>query len=291
MNWAKVGGYTCITLTYVSLGIGFYFFVIRLGFRWARTNYLVLYPVLDIGVRLCMAAWSHMAAWLGDPGFVPSGTPDKPVGEDSCKKCFAVRPPRTHHCSTCNKCVQGMDHHCPWINQCVGVKNHKAFLLFLAYTCSAAMESLILVVVRVATCPSIADSVMLFLLRFAFGSEAIDNLIRKTDSPDGRYAATWDHETCNLTTEYAITGIIASILAFTFVVFIAFIASDQLYTLKHNQTHVEFLKGEKGPPRTIREACVETLGMEPSLWWLVPIDWRWSKKPLADTVVEERKNQ
>lgn len=29
-----------------------------------------------------------------------------------CKKCLTPKPPRTHHCSICNKCVLKMDHHC-----------------------------------------------------------------------------------------------------------------------------------------------------------------------------------
>lgn len=29
-----------------------------------------------------------------------------------CKKCDSPKPPRTHHCSVCNKCVLKMDHHC-----------------------------------------------------------------------------------------------------------------------------------------------------------------------------------
>lgn len=29
-----------------------------------------------------------------------------------CKKCDYPKPPRTHHCSVCKKCILKMDHHC-----------------------------------------------------------------------------------------------------------------------------------------------------------------------------------
>ncbi|KIS71175.1 uncharacterized protein UMAG_01084 [Mycosarcoma maydis] len=52
-----------------------------------------------------------------------------------CAKCDASKPDRTHHCSSCQRCVLRMDHHCPWLaNRCVGLRNHKAFFLFITYT-------------------------------------------------------------------------------------------------------------------------------------------------------------
>lgn len=55
-------------------------------------------------------------------------------GARYCKKCAAPKPDRAHHCSTCGTCVLKMDHHCPWLATCVGLRNYKAFLLFLIYT-------------------------------------------------------------------------------------------------------------------------------------------------------------
>lgn len=37
-----------------------------------------------------------------------------------CRKCWAPKYERTHHCSQCGRCVLKMDHHCPWVgNVCI----------------------------------------------------------------------------------------------------------------------------------------------------------------------------
>ncbi|THH05000.1 hypothetical protein EW145_g5123 [Phellinidium pouzarii] len=49
-----------------------------------------------------------------------------------CKKCWAPKPERTHHCSACGRCVLKMDHHCPWLaSKCLGQWTYTAFLHFL----------------------------------------------------------------------------------------------------------------------------------------------------------------
>ena len=60
-----------------------------------------------------------------------------------CEHDNCVKPPRTHHCSTCGRCVIRMDHHCHWVANCVGMHNMKMFLLFVFYTAAVCVFTII----------------------------------------------------------------------------------------------------------------------------------------------------
>lgn len=118
------------------------------SFQLLHTN---LYPTISCLVIyhffLVMMITSYVKCIITDPGTVPSVYLEKfshivrenqkdslQFDADMCRKCGAKKPERSHHCSTCKKCILKMDHHCPWINNCVGFRNHKYFMLFLTYT-------------------------------------------------------------------------------------------------------------------------------------------------------------
>lgn len=98
---------------------------------------------------LCAMALScHAKTSLTDPGTVPqSAVPLESqrqygTSHSMCGQCQTFKPPASHHCRICNRCVSKMDHHCPWMNNCVGAANLKHFLLFLLYTWTCAAFAL-----------------------------------------------------------------------------------------------------------------------------------------------------
>lgn len=88
-------------------------------------------------VLVCMALASHAKTSLSDPGAVPkSAVPMETQRRDAashcmCGQCQTFKPPFSHHCRICNRCVSRMDHHCPWMNNCVGAGNLSKWCLYV----------------------------------------------------------------------------------------------------------------------------------------------------------------
>ena len=88
-------------------------------------------------ILACLSLACHAKTSLSDPGSVPiDAEPLNPIATGmapACSRCKSYKPPFSHHCRICNRCVSRMDHHCPWMNNCVGAANLKFFILFLLY--------------------------------------------------------------------------------------------------------------------------------------------------------------
>ncbi|KAL1965754.1 hypothetical protein VTN77DRAFT_5254 [Rasamsonia byssochlamydoides] len=163
--WArKIERYCCIAAGYFPLAFVYglttwaVWVEAGIGLRPTKSPWLGL-PSTIIGISLYLLLnTSYTVAVFTDPGSpLTSSTRSSGRGQYShlptaelpeytsytvnssggaryCKKCQCPKPDRTHHCSSCKRCVLKMDHHCPWLATCVGLRNYKAFLLFLIYT-------------------------------------------------------------------------------------------------------------------------------------------------------------
>lgn len=80
-------------------------------------------PVLlamGYNVLAALALASHVKTTLTDPGAVPAAAVPTQAQRESgqklsmCSQCQTFKPPASHHCRICNRCISRMDHHCPW---------------------------------------------------------------------------------------------------------------------------------------------------------------------------------
>lgn len=86
----------------------------------AATGGLPVTAALGYNILAALALASHVKTTLTDPGAVPTAAVPTAVQRASaqklsmCSQCQTFKPPGSHHCRICNRCISRMDHHCPW---------------------------------------------------------------------------------------------------------------------------------------------------------------------------------
>ncbi|KAL1882990.1 hypothetical protein VTK73DRAFT_512 [Phialemonium thermophilum] len=157
-RWARrIERYCCTCATYLPLAFVYSlttwaaYVAVKISTAPSKVEWLGSATATGAIVLYILLNWSYTTAVFTPPGSttnndgystLPTHAPPtatsftvKSNGEIRfCKKCQARKPDRAHHCSTCRRCVLKMDHHCPWLATCIGLRNHKAFLLFLIYS-------------------------------------------------------------------------------------------------------------------------------------------------------------
>ncbi|XP_012287712.1 palmitoyltransferase ZDHHC16A [Orussus abietinus] len=130
---ACLGPVFVVAVTLLTACIVFIAYWIGLPYWWNKSPTMTVI-LLIVGNWLLMNVCFHY--YMGVK--VPAGYPPQggliPEAVSICKKCIKPKPPRTHHCSVCDKCVLKMDHHCPWLNNCVGHNNHRYFFQYMVFT-------------------------------------------------------------------------------------------------------------------------------------------------------------
>uniref|UniRef100_A0A1B6DJI2 Palmitoyltransferase n=1 Tax=Clastoptera arizonana TaxID=38151 RepID=A0A1B6DJI2_9HEMI len=132
-NFTKfLGPFFVLCVTVLMTTVIVISFWIGLPYWWERScNFTIGLLVVGHWLMINTLFYYYMGVAIS-PGYPPQGSLI-PEAVTICKKCIAPKPPRTHHCSVCNRCVLKMDHHCPWLNNCVGFNNHRYFFMYIIF--------------------------------------------------------------------------------------------------------------------------------------------------------------
>jgi uncharacterized paraquat-inducible protein A len=80
----------------------------------AQTGGVAAYLSFAYGILCSLALACHVKTTLTDPGSVPpSAVPTEAQRKNEklsmCSQCQTFKPPMSHHCRICNRCISKMD--------------------------------------------------------------------------------------------------------------------------------------------------------------------------------------
>ncbi|XP_028391059.1 palmitoyltransferase ZDHHC16B-like [Dendronephthya gigantea] len=134
-GWLGRGLVILVSFLISGVVVIFYVYVMPIVLEYESTMFSICHLICGHWLLLNIS-FHYYKAVSTNPGYPPSGKKAVALRDiQVCTKCIQPKPPRTHHCSVCNKCILKMDHHCPWINNCVGHFNHRYFFMFCVYMC------------------------------------------------------------------------------------------------------------------------------------------------------------
>ncbi|KCZ77218.1 hypothetical protein H311_01774 [Anncaliia algerae PRA109] len=70
-----------------------------------------------------------------------------------CDSCDTFKPPRSHHCSVCNRCYLKYDHHCDIFGSCIFFQKYKFFYQFLVYNLILTLFIIAVYILEIAKGP------------------------------------------------------------------------------------------------------------------------------------------
>lgn len=108
-----LGPFFLVAVTSLTAAVVFISYWIGLPYWWDKSPLATVFLLVFGNYLLVNVVFHYYMACTTSPGYPPSEVIFEAVS--ICKKCISPKPPRTHHCSVCNKCILRLDHHCPWL--------------------------------------------------------------------------------------------------------------------------------------------------------------------------------